>query len=151
MAVAVTAPQFDGLTEEGAIGLRVVPDAMELCDAGGATQNPARDRELRFNAAALAAPGGLGVEARPVGRPRRRPRADREARPHSPHPRNPGKTRSSAVCRRTRYSPASQGRLSMAAQGGNGQAGDPWAESETLLGRSAGAHDRTDGALSRNP
>src|SRR6267142_170328 len=42
VAVAVPTPQFGGRTEESALGLRMVPDAVELRDAGRATQNPAR-------------------------------------------------------------------------------------------------------------
>src|SRR5712691_5224593 len=142
VAVAVGAPQPDGLAQESALGLRVVPHAVELCDAGRTTPAPAGYRSLVLDAAALAARGGLGVEAGPVGRPRRRPPAHREAGPHPAYARNPGETGRGVVCRRTRYSLAAQGRLSVDAQKRDGQAGDARPEPETLPGWGAGAPER---------
>src|SRR5213593_3315336 len=134
MVDAVAAPQPAGRAPQGPVGLRVVPHAVELCDAGGATPAPARHRGLGLDAAAVGARAGLGVEARPTGRPRRRPGANREARPHPARARNPGETGGGAVCRRTRHSPAAQGRLSVDAPGPDGQARDAWPEPETPPG-----------------
>src|SRR6266545_1549974 len=106
VAVAVGAPQLGGLAQAGASGLRVVPHAVELCAAGRATPAPARDRRLGLDDAALATRGGLGVEAGPGGRARRRPAADREAGPHPPRALNPGATGGCTLCRRARHSPA---------------------------------------------
>src|SRR2546425_7234247 len=144
MVDAVAAPQPAGRAPPGPVGLRVVPHAVELCDAGGATPAPARQRGLGLDAAAVAARAGVGVEASPTGRPRRRPGANREARPHPARARNPGETGGGAVCRRTRQSPAAQGRLSVDAPGPDGPARDAWPEPETLPGRGAGAEDRAD-------
>src|SRR5712692_1266704 len=141
------APQPGGLADEGARGLRVVPHAVELRDAGGATPAPAWHRGLGLDHTALAARAGLGVEAGPVGRPRRRPGAGREAGPYPPHAGNPGETGRGAVCRRTRHSPAAQGRLSMDAPGRDGQARDARAKPKTLSGRGTGAQDRAARAL----
>src|SRR2546422_680744 len=149
--VALAAPQLGSLAEEGTFGLRVVPHAVELRDAGRPTHTPARHRGLGLDDAPLAACAGLGVEAGPVGRPRRRPAAGREARPHPAHAGNPGKTGRGAVCRRARHSPAAQGRLSMDAPGGDGPTRDARTEPETLPGRGAGAEDRADGVLPGHP
>src|SRR5712692_3436134 len=99
MAVAVAAPQPAGLVDEGALGLRGVPHAVELRDPGDTTHDSARYLGLVLDHTALAARAGLGMEARPVGGARRRPRAGREAGSHPACARNPGETGSFAVCR----------------------------------------------------
>src|SRR5437588_4447458 len=96
---AVSAPQPASLAQAGAFGLRVVPHTVESCNAGHATSVPAGARSLGLDPAALVARTGLGREARPVGRARRRPAAGREARPQPLHARNPEETGGFVVCR----------------------------------------------------
>src|SRR5713226_6002909 len=62
-AAPVAASQPGSITQEGAGDLRVVPHAVELRDAGGATHAPAGHRGLVLDHAALAARAGLGMEA----------------------------------------------------------------------------------------
>ena len=147
VAVAVAVPQPHGLAEEGAVGLRVVPHAVELRDAGGATPAPAGPCRVGLDHAALAAPVGLGLEAGPVGRARRRPAADREAGPYPAHLGNPGKRAILLFADELDLHLLPKVGYQWMPQGADGQAGDAGAEPETLSGWGAGVEDWPEGAL----